>query len=78
MSEPAKTLPARNSHVVADQSEVAAFLAHPESFGVERVARIETHGAMVFLAGEQAYKIKRAVAYPYMDFSTLEKRRQAW
>ena len=56
---------------------MAAFLARPESFGVERVARIDTHGAMVFLAGERAYKIKRAVAYPYMDFSTLEKRRQA-
>jgi aminoglycoside phosphotransferase family enzyme len=28
----------------------------------------------VFLAGPEAWKIKRAVAFPYMDFSTLEKR----
>jgi aminoglycoside phosphotransferase family enzyme/predicted kinase len=39
--------------------------------------RIETHGAFVFLADENVYKIKRAVTYPYMDFSTLNKRRAA-
>jgi aminoglycoside phosphotransferase family enzyme/predicted kinase len=39
--------------------------------------KIETHGAVVFLAGENVYKIKRAVSYPYMDFSTLEKRKTA-
>jgi aminoglycoside phosphotransferase family enzyme len=38
---------------------------------------LETHGALVFLAGEEAWKIKRAVRFPYMDFSTLEKRRVA-
>lgn len=64
-------------HVVADQGEVAAFLARPETHGVETVERIDTHGAMVFLAGDKAYKVKRAVAYPYMDFSTLERRRKA-
>lgn len=36
---------------------------------------IHTHGAAVFLAGDQAYKIKRPVKYAYLDFSTLEKRR---
>jgi hypothetical protein len=41
------------------------------------VERFETHGALVFLAGEGAWKIKRAVRFPYMDFSTLEKRRAA-
>ncbi len=41
------------------------------------VERIDTHAAMVFLAGERAYKIKRAVKYPYLDFSTLEKRKAA-
>ena len=29
----------------------------------------------MFLAGDDAYKIKRAVRFPYMDFSTLERRR---
>ena len=31
----------------------------------------------VFLAGAFAYKVKRAVKYPFLDFSTLEKRRAA-
>ncbi len=62
-----------------DQSEVAAWLGDPRSFrsGIAAVERIDTHGAMVFLAGTHAYKIKRAVRYPYMDFSTLERRRAA-
>ena len=36
--------------------------------------RIDTHAAVIFLAGCFAYKIKRAVRLPYLDFSTLEKR----
>jgi aminoglycoside phosphotransferase family enzyme/predicted kinase len=56
--------------VVEDQSEVIAFLeAH-----LSPVKRIDTHGAVVFLAGERAYKLKRAVKFPYMDFSTVERR----
>ena len=39
--------------------------------------RFDTHGAAVFLAGGDAYKVKRAVRFPFMDFSTLEKRRAA-
>jgi aminoglycoside phosphotransferase family enzyme/predicted kinase len=38
---------------------------------------IETHASYVFLAGNFAYKVKRAVKYPFLDFSTLERRRQA-
>ncbi len=62
----------------ADQAEVVAFLADPSSYaGVSSVERFETHGNLVFLAGSEAWKIKRAVRFPYMDFSTLEKRRAA-
>ncbi len=64
-------------HVVQDQSEVAAFLADPGSHDGAQVTRIETHGAMVFLADDRAYKIKKAVRYPYMDFSTLALREAA-
>ena len=53
--------------VVEDQSEVIAFLAAHLS----PVKRIDTHGAVVFLASERAYKLKRAVKFPYMDFSTV-------
>lgn len=38
---------------------------------------IETHISRVFLAGDRAYKMKKAVALPYVDFSTLERRRIA-
>jgi hypothetical protein len=62
----------------ADQSAVFSFLGDPATHGLsEPVKRIETHGAVVFLAGRDAYKVKRAVRYPYMDFSTLEKRQAA-
>lgn len=56
-----------------------AFLADPASYDPrpDTVARIETHGAYVFLAGKQVVKIKRAVAFSYMDFSTLQKRHAA-
>ena len=39
--------------------------------------RIDTHSAVVFLGGERAFKIKRAVRYPFLDFSTLARRKAA-
>jgi aminoglycoside phosphotransferase family enzyme/predicted kinase len=39
--------------------------------------RIDTHAASVFLAGDRAWKLKRAVRFPYLDFSTSELRRAA-
>ena len=75
-AESRRATPAENAHVVADQSEVAAFLGDPGTHGagVTAVERIDTHAAMVFLAGARAYKVKRAVKFPYMDFSTLARR----
>ena len=62
-----------------DQRPVIAFLSEPSSYGpgIERVDIIETHASLVFLAGDRAYKLKRAVKYPYLDFSTPEHRRRA-
>jgi uncharacterized protein len=39
--------------------------------------RIDTHAAAVVLDGERALKIKRAVRFPFLDYSTLEKRKAA-
>jgi aminoglycoside phosphotransferase family enzyme len=62
----------------ADQTAVFAFLSDPGSYaGADSVERVETHGNLVFLAGSDAWKIKRAIRFSYMDFSTLEKRRVA-
>ncbi|MEQ8354332.1 MAG: AAA family ATPase [Kiloniellaceae bacterium] len=60
------------------QTAVLRFLSEPAAYGLAaaQVERIDTHGAIVFLAADRAYKVKRAVAYPYMDFSTLERRRR--
>lgn len=62
-----------------EQARVIAFLSDPASYAAKpnQVELFETHGALVFLAGEGAWKIKRAVHFPYMDFSTLEKRKAA-
>src|SRR5471030_646228 len=59
-----------------NQNAVIAFLSDPASYDakVREVERHETHGAIVFLAGNRAYKLKRAVRYSYMDFSTPELR----
>src|SRR5262249_36959753 len=63
------------------QAEVLAFLADPATHGFiladEEVKRIDTHAASVFLAGGQVYKVKRRVRFPFLDFSTLEKRKAA-
>jgi hypothetical protein len=65
-------------HAAEEQSEVFAFLSDSATYGLaEPVIRIDTHGAAVFLAGRDVYKVKRAVKFPFMDFSTLEKRRSA-
>jgi uncharacterized protein len=41
----------------------------------ERVELIETHISWVFLAGEYAYKVKKPVRLPFLDFGTLAARR---
>ena len=58
-----------------DQADVIEFLAAPSAHGTATVERIDTHSAIVFLAGERAYKLKRAVRFDYLDFSTVERRR---
>jgi hypothetical protein len=59
------------------QNEVFAFLADSATHNGAPVLRIDTHAASVFLAGAAAYKIKRAVRFPFLDYSTLERREAA-
>ena len=69
----------RLSNDPADSQEaVFRFLADPKTHGLsEPVVRVDTANAVVFLAGPDAYKVKRAVKFPFMDLSTLDKRRRA-
>jgi len=64
----------------ADAVEVAeevAFLKLPQSYaeGPTTVEAVETHLAWVFLTDWHAYKLKKPVCYPFLDFTTLEARR---
>jgi aminoglycoside phosphotransferase family enzyme/predicted kinase len=63
--------------VTEGQNAVIEFLAATATHGGEPVTRIDTHSAVVFLAGTRAWKLKRAVRYDYLDFSTIERRRLA-
>ena len=51
------------------QAEVAAFLA-----GLAGAAPIETHISAVFVGRDTAWKMKKAVALGFLDFSALEAR----
>lgn len=64
---------------VDDQDAVIAFLSDPASLGLATggVERIETHCSIVFLAGDRAYKLKRAIRYSSLDYTTREARRAA-
>ncbi|MEB8386541.1 AAA family ATPase [Rhodobacteraceae bacterium KMM 6894] len=58
------------------QDVVIAFLKSPDwQSGGGPVEVVQTHGALIFLGDTAALKIKRAVKYDYMDFSTLDRRK---
>jgi uncharacterized protein len=59
------------------QAEVLAFLDDPASHHGREVRRIDTHASSVFLVGERALKVKRAVRFPFLDYSSLDKRKAA-
>jgi aminoglycoside phosphotransferase family enzyme/predicted kinase len=59
------------------QDAVFAFLSDPATHEGAEVTRIDTHGAAVFLAGDRVFKVKRAVRFPFLDYSTLDKRKAA-
>ncbi len=56
-----------------------AFLSRPETYSPAPGTVIvrETHMSWVFLAGERVYKLKKPVCFPYLDFSTMDRREQA-
>lgn len=58
------------------QKEVLDFLGSAAAHGLTAPPlRIDTHCSVVFLAGQHVYKVKRAVKLPFLDYSTLEKRK---
>lgn len=59
------------------QDQIFAFLSDRATHDGTEVKRIDTHGAAVFLAGDRVFKVKRAVRFPFLDYSTLDKRKAA-
>lgn len=55
------------------------FLSRPDAYrpGAGEVIRRETHMSWVFLVGDQVYKLKKPVRFPYLDFSSVARREAA-
>lgn len=58
------------------QARVVALLTDPGAYPHEtgRVEQVQTHISHVFLAGAYVYKMRKAVAFPFLDFTRLEAR----
>ena len=62
--------------MAANLAAKLAFLRASDAFdGVGQV--IETHMSWVFLSERRAFKLKKPVRLPYVDYTTLERRRQS-
>lgn len=60
------------------QADAVSYLEAPGTLSATEAARrIDTHAAYIFLAGDRAWKMKRAVRFPYLDFSTVGRRHAA-
>jgi len=59
-----------------DRTLIEALRSHLRSKSRQPVVLIETHISWVLLAGSLAYKIKKPVRFPFVDFSTLASRRR--
>jgi aminoglycoside phosphotransferase family enzyme/predicted kinase len=61
--------------VVVRQEEVVAALRRPRVYGSSGpVEHRETHISHVFLVGDRAYKLKKELTLPFLDYGTLERR----
>ena len=59
-------------------TDLAAAMARPETYPDQDgpVEVRETHISWVFLAGDRAYKLKKPVRLPFLDYGTVERRRE--
>ena len=60
-----------------NQADVIAFLSHELATPEGPPKIITTHISVIFLSGTHAFKLKRAVAYSFLDFTTLSARKTA-
>jgi aminoglycoside phosphotransferase family enzyme len=59
------------------QEDVVRALLKPDTYDevVHEVALLQTHISFIFLTENYVYKVKKAVNFGFLDFTTLEKRR---
>lgn len=63
---------------MSTDQDVEAWLQSGAAFaGGRPPLRIDTHAASIFLAEDRAWKLKRPVRFPFLDFSTPDRRRAA-
>ena len=62
---------------LAGQEQLLPFLLNPNSYPhrPRAVRLVQTHASFVFIAPPFVYKVKKAVNFGFLNFSTLEKRR---
>jgi aminoglycoside phosphotransferase family enzyme/predicted kinase len=65
------------NHVIESQEPVFDFLAGAAGHDGRKVKRVDTHAAVLFLGDERVLKVKRAVRFAFLDFSTLARRKAA-
>jgi aminoglycoside phosphotransferase family enzyme len=61
-----------------NQNEIVRAMLKPETYETDpgEIEMIQTHISYVFLTNNLVFKIKKAVNFGFLDFSTLEKRRR--
>lgn len=62
---------------MTDLAQKVRFLSDPASYpcATTSIEARETHMSWVFLADDRVYKLKKPVCYPFLDFSTVARRR---
>ena len=69
---------ARSSIRAVSAHDVRAALARPDFYPdrTDHVDVHETHISWVFLAGDRAYKLKKPLVLPFLDYGTAQRRRE--
>jgi aminoglycoside phosphotransferase family enzyme len=67
----------RKDQKMQDQKQVVQAMLTPEAYPQDpgKIELIQTHISFVFLTENYVYKVKKAVNFGFLDFSTLDKRR---
>ena len=68
----------RSPAAAVSANELCVALASPDFYPEQpdRVEVRETHISWVFLAGDRAYKLKKPLVLPFLDYGTPQRRRK--